>query len=314
MINEEELALRGLEHVVVCCSLCARNDVFLQRGLSPAVPSGLSGEQASVLLATLTRLLQRFLTDFPGHSPTATAAAAAAAVPSSSSSSSSNALTGMPQLLPACVVQLLMEGAPDKEDPAVATAAAAAEAKALAQGASPSEAAAAGAVRALRAGGGRVAGERRARATASKLDPTTAAALTATLAHRQEQAELPMQKQLDAEGRVDVTRPSWSSAPLPSTPVPDLGRLLDWARITVDATFPALLLAAAPGRTNQQTPGQSVGPSAVLRRLRSTVAQLTSIAATASELRGHVAHTMQRLPFPEAPLPAFIEQRIDLPW
>jgi len=267
-------ATRGLEHVVSLCAARERNDVFLQRSLRPSGSSGgLGGEEAAATLACLTRLLRRFVACYPDR------------------------WRGADGTLPPSVVAVLTEEA-QPEDAAAVADRAGARASAASGGAAPADAAAEAEAAVLLASGGRASGERRARRR--QLDSHAERLLVATL--KQKHAATPAG---DA-----VPGAEWGS-PLPGTPLPPLGRLLDWSRILVDAAFPALLVGAA-GTHDDDTTAKG-GAMGVLRRLQGVVADLSSGARALSGIRGHLAHTLQRLPHPEAPLPGYFEQPLAFP-
>ncbi|KAA0166980.1 hypothetical protein FNF27_07432 [Cafeteria roenbergensis] len=281
-------ATRGLEHVLVLCARRERNDVFLQSALGGG---GLSGDEAAAALAGLTRLLRRFAVAFPER------------------------FAREAGTLPRAVVDLLAENAVLADTVAAGAAAGAAAAAAAltaaeADGAapasssssssaeSPAEAAARAQAAAVAASAVRVAGDRRARRR--RMDPATEAALAKTIASRGGDS---------SAGRSDST-PAWGS-PLPDTPLPPLGRLLDWVRVLLDAAFPALLVSASSAAAGT---GPAVGDAlGVLRRLRGVVSELSSGAQAMADLRGHLAHTLQRLPHPEAALPGYMEEVMRMP-
>jgi hypothetical protein len=259
-LSEEELrevararaSGRGLEHLLVLCSACDRNDVFLQRALSHGSDrASVDANEAVVVLVCLNRLIRRFGLEY---------------LETKSLSSDIQAK----ESLPPSVVALLCEDAVASDSHSL--------------------------------GGGQ---DRRS------LDASTTKLLRHTLERHPhvwttsgpESEDPGVDDSLAHHSPKRSHIPAEWDSPLPDTPVPSLGRLLDWVRILLDAAFSTLMVGAST----------SDSPSKTLEFLRGTLSELMSSARSISELRGLLAHTMLGQSRPAAQLPDYLEVRVQLP-
>lgn len=142
--------------------------------------------------------------------------------------------------------------------------------------------------------------------------------IKATIKYQQKMQKAAKRAKLEAEAAVDGSSGAEPSAAAPSTSsssssasasassftpllLPSYGQVLDWIRMIMDAHFARLVLMAKSDSSDSKAGG--------IRQVLADVSKVIQLQVTlcdaAADLRGHLAHILQRQPLPQPPEPDY---------